>query len=398
MTEIENRIFSNRKMLEFFNHLINNNNNIIDNNDIKSSLFSSCIIDLYSFMNILKLIYKSLDKKGKKELDETIFEIIVNIPPIAMNYRCGIFIKEGYQYKDTYLKKLEKIAILDFIPRTKEDIDRINKAICEIFKNWTLPGVKFFDDEEKELNNNDDYVVMIKDQSYFNEEWLYHKFDNYNNNNDDFHIGYGLTISIPIIHLFDPSSDTMDIYQYKQLNSTFISLPYKNIKYSMLIIMPDKPHTKQELIQFCNDKLKIDNIDEFYKKKTKVQYNFVNFPKNFEFKSNWQFKHDIIESSLSSASNQNGPTINLSNISNDLSNDISFQLVNLKSGFNIKCDAVNIDDVNYNARFLAERPNILKINKCFVFMIIDNDYSIINKIGIFTGICNVNNMKMMMMK
>ena len=298
-----NRNYLYGRIINFDNHAIyffkvmnkiNNNNNNKD---------SSCFLDLSNNFIIFKLIYQSLDSKyRKRKMGRFFSEFFTYTGYTPLNYRSGIFIKKGYEFNSKYLEKVtndKRLTVIDIIPKDEKEMNKINEIINRN-KKWTIDE-NFFDSLPP-----DNCVVYIKSQSKFITDWLYAFDDNLTEN--DFYIGNEQKTIVTMMHQYNVRYENYITDDY-----TFVSMPFKDADYSMLVIMPnEKAYTKNELIQLLGrkdarfadrigekfirregkkDRLVADDIIIFYKYKKPIVYNYVSFPK-FEFQSKWYFDHN----------------------------------------------------------------------------------------------------------
>ena len=371
-----NTNYFNERMLQLFNSINRINK---DNEENK------CFLDVCSLMNVFDLIYKGVNDQYRKKLDDSELDKIIKLTPPSMSYRRGVFLRNGYHFKNNYKKEMEDTTILDFVPYTQKEVDRINKAVCRKFKNWMLPDVKFFD---KPLG---DYVFYIKDQSYFIGDWV-HPFEEDDTRDGNFYISNDEIISIDTMR--HPNGITIDEYQSKRLDSIIISLPYKDIDHFMLIIMPNRPHTQKELIEFCNDKLRVDDIVEFYDNKKKKRYDYFTIPK-FKLESKWRLNSNTINNDVDDDDDDDScnylkvilnKSINCGNISDKLDRYV-YNMINLESVSKIECNEIGTSIFTKSSGYATDSvpQKKLEIDKSFVFMIMNNNF-MISKIGLFTGI------------
>ena len=87
--------------------------------------------------------------------------------------------------------------------------------------------------------------LYIKNEVEFRQDWKNGPFSE--TYKDDFHIGGGNTFEIDM--LISRQQENLLSCEYK--NSLFVSIPYNNDD-KMLIIMPNTPFTKTELMNFFN--------------------------------------------------------------------------------------------------------------------------------------------------
>ena len=370
ISELNKKQF-NKDILKLFN-CINNINKIND----------SRFLDISSILNVLTLAYKGIDKKSKKKIksDINLKELLKYNMPISINHRSGVFINNKYKFSQCYLKENNNNNVLSSIPMNEADKENINKKISEKFPSWNNPNEKNF----FKHHSFNDITLYIKDQSYFTGEWEY-KFSE-NTIAHEFFTGEYDKITIPMM-----IGRNFDLYSYEseKLNSIFIQMNYKEIDYSMLVIMPHNPHCKYKLIKFCKNNLTAEDIKEFDRNKKLVKYNEVKFPK-FELKSEWDLNSNINFDKYCSYLKDffDNEKINYRNISHSL---YDFEMVNFVFTSTISfTNNNNNNNNNEESNFIFEKDfhnnqnNKLIIDKSFIFIIMNKEF-MISKIGIFVG-------------
>lgn len=160
----------------------------------------------------------------------------------------------------------------------------------------------------------------------------------------------------------------------------------------MLVIMSKKPHNNKKLINFCINNLTAKDITNFYNVNgTLITYKRKIMPK-FKFKSMWELDSN---NNINSDANYYVPymkiifsnDINLQNIYKniDVGNDSiqmqsSSQITNNEKGMTIISKTKLFAFNSYDSPSLS----ILKIDKSFIWMIVNADRVICN-VGIFVG-------------
>ena len=405
-------------------------NKINDNN-------SSCFLDITDNFIIFKLIYESLDSGYRKNNMGRFFFDFFRYPLIykdngyiPMNYRSGVFIKKGYEINNEYLKKITSdkgLTIVDIIPKNEKEMNKINQKTLN--KKWTI------DENLFDSLPPDNCAVYIKSQSRFIIDWLYTFDDNLTKN--DFYIGNGQKTIVNMMHQYNVRYENYITDDY-----TFVSMPFKDVDYSMLVIMPNKKaYTKNELIQLLSredarfknvigekcihrygreDKIIADDITIFYKYKKPIVYNYVSFPK-FEFQSKWYFDNNNDYNDNDFDDNDGNrykeycedqkfinyqyleaflnPSTKITNIikgekesennmafDNNIINEKEEEKINIESVSNIKCNTFGTKPLKNS--MLRPSNNInnsyLNINKSFIYIILYKGF-IISKMGVFVG-------------
>ena len=400
--KITNVTFLNKNFLNlyiFFNKVYDDNNN--NNNSL----------DLLCFLHIFKLIYNGVAGKTKIKLDfETDLKKIITGLPKSMYMRTAMFIRRGFKFNKKYWTKFAKSNLLTYIPKGQSKINKINEIINIKFPDWPNK------EKDKFITHllNDNTLLYIKNQSYFNGHWK-QKFEPKYTKDGPFYIGDDKTVIIPMM----TGIETEKLLTYQRQNLLFVSMPYKEDGYSMLIIIPEKPCNKKDLLDICINNLSADDITEFYNGKGKlVKYKKKIMPK-FEFKTTW-----ILNNSDNAVNNYNdtinnyapfmkiilGNDINLQNISENIDENKSIhiesssQISNDEKGTSVISETIMYaSDSSYHHPPPPPPPlPILNIDKGFIWLIVkkinsndiknnDDDYDnnnnnyLICNIGMFVG-------------
>ena len=387
-----------------------NKNNFINFNNNVLKLFKffikkrhtdniSYVFDVNSFFNIISLLYRGADGKTKQKLDKNIIKHIINISP-KISHKSGIFIKKGFEYKKNYLvnnNNNDNNIILDYIPQNDNEDDELNIRIFNKNEDWFK---KF-----KYIYNKDIYL-HIRDQSYFNKNWS-EKF-NYITGHQNFYIDNDNKLSISMM-----SSNGVSVHKYfcRKLNCLFLSLPYSNNDYSMLILMPTHVHNKYSLVNLLN-RLSANDIEDFYYRNGKLTLcSELKLPK-FEIESEWYLDNLNIFSKYNEEEEEEeeeeesfsyldiifDPRANFTNISPNLLNTKSIALssiskikINESGTYSDKQIPIINDNIVINIEEEEKEKakteidyETTSIDKKFILMVIDKNTSI-NKIGLFYG-------------
>lgn len=368
--QAQNRRAFNTDILNLFNFMNNNNN---DDESYDSN--KSCILDISSMINIWKLIYNGLDEICKEKLDnETKLKHILKLAPKSTQYRLGLFIRNNYDFKQEYLTKFQDTVVLDKIPLNSVELKRINKIIDGRFKDWDLSEKKFF---TKPLM---DFPLYIKDQSCFNVKWKF-DFDNDSTLEKPFYIGNDKQKKINTMVCYYLQADK---YISKKLDTLFLSIPYEDDNHSLLIIMPQTPHTKEQLMYFCNHKLSENDISEFINCKESTSM-IITFPK-CQFESRWELSNRNEYEDMDQKCKFFTMLLNPSNTFGSISNNLKgFDEITIESTSNTIFNETGTTVVTESSALAVDGhlPEI-NIDKNFVFMIMNKDF-LISKIGMIIG-------------
>ena len=375
----------NTEMLNLFTKLNENKTNIkldeYDNNNF------SCHMDMCSILSALETIYNGTAGEKRKDLDENtnLNNILKIIPKAAQYSRRGIFIRNDYNYYKSFTNLYEKEAYIGNIPQNEKEKDQINKLIEKKFPQWL--------DKEDFLQQLfvSRLILYIKNESYFKIKSKYGKHADPDETRESiFYCGEGKSRKVLMMECID-----VKIYNYycKDIDTTFIYLNYKqdnNNNYKMFISMPMIPHTKQELIQFCQKNLNGDQIYKYMSKLKPVEYDIFLMPK-FHSECRWQLRECTDDDSyLSKLLDVN--SMDFSNIAIDMKgNNNNNNLIELKIISKIDNDefglsllpATEFDDPDMQ-ECCYFFPYTLCLDKSFLYIIMNKE-NVITNIGIFVG-------------
>ena len=355
------------------------------NKIVKSNDNSNCM-DPSSIINVFNLIYEGSAGKSRRNLRKSNLIDMIKLVPKSTRSRSGVFIKENYTFdRVNFIKEMNsQNHILDFIPTTTSNLEKVNKKIDKKHPGW---DENFF----TELPSNTECRVCVKNQSYFDGKWKY-PFDWGKTRPSFFYIGHDDAVRVQF--MTGPDHYILS-HENEKLDSLFVSFPYKNGD-SMLIMMPRKPLNKSKLFQlyFRNFKLLAESITDFYYSKGKyIHYSDIYLPK-FEFETVWEFNNNYnddddggdcsIPKYLKTIMD---PEINLGNICREFQKASPFESVTFQSISKITNNELGTL-VKTKTGILYEEgevdTNILKINRGFLFVIVDKKYTI-SKVGVFVG-------------
>ena len=375
---LSNYLLYNNKMLNFF----------IKMNKIYKENIQSCNMDMCSIFNVIEIVYNGTAGEQRKSLDEnTNLKTILKMLPKSQVSRKGIFIRNDYIYNETFRNKYESEIYIDNIPRNETERKKINNAIQKKFSKWPKDEDCNEDEFFKELLDYNIFLY-IKDESYFNGNWVY-PFVPDDTRMKPFYCGNEKVIKIPMMMR---QIDT-EIYTYKceDTKSLFISLEYEN-DYKMLVILPDEPCNKQQLILFCENNLIDDKLDKYILKLRLNNYKAILMPK-FNIESEWDFNRYNNDDD----DNDDDKTPYLSEILNTEFMDFSniskrmkgeSETMNLRSISKINNNEIGTkvltDTLWVVTDGIIRQKHLLFIERSFIYMIMDKNNAITN-IGIFVG-------------
>ena len=373
--------FLNNKFLnlyKFFNIIYNDddNNNTSDNFDIL------CI------MHALKLLYDGIrgNNSRKNIKSQTHLEDILKYLPDPMRMRIAIFIRQGYNFNKKYRRKNHRALLESFIPTDIMRVNKINDLMDKKFPGWS----------EKFITHPvfDDCRLYIKNQTYFEGYWEV-GFDVEKTKLRSFYCGDNKVINIPMMI----KTGREEILTYNTNHVKFVSLPYnKENGYSMLIIMPEKPCNKEELVNFCINELTGDDITNFYYSKgVKVTYGEKIMPK-FKIITNWELSSED-ECYFNPRANRFAPfmelmfnkNIRLQNIDENMASDntlvkmrSSSEIINEEKGTIIKSEVEIYECDDEDKTTVFPSYSSLIINKSFIWAVVNED-NVVTNIGTFVG-------------
>ena len=341
-----------------------------------------------SIFKILNVLYEGSDGQSRKELDETYLKTLIKASPEPMCRRSAVLIRQEYDFNSSYRQLLEKDYVLDVIPTDDGSVQEINEKIELKFPKW-------LDKQEKFIRNpltDEALRVFVKDQSYFKGFWE-KEFCLTETTEEDFHVGDDKTVKISMMNR---TVNGLYTYYDEEKECDFISVPYARKNQSMLIVMPSKPHTKKQLVEFLIEKLSGRDIIDFHNNKGKWDdsYNKFSLPK-FEFETDWKLTNILGDNSqLSSEATKYCPylktisdveRLNLKGMADNFSTglesldvSLSTKIVNNESGTFIKATGVV---AAFDGSSQSKKMNV---NKSFIFMILSADGTICSE-GMFVG-------------
>ena len=340
----------------------------------------SNVMNPLSLMNALRLLYYGTSGKTKKSLDEeTNIKKMIDVAPSSMHSRTGAFLRYGYKFKDSYWAKFNENNILDYIPRNTNAMNKLNRLINKKKSSyWCEKNDPFF-----KSYFNDTIRLYIKDHSCFEGDWEV-PFDKEFTKNESFYIGKE-TIQVPMMTACKKCSAFT--YFDEKLDALLIELCYTN-GYSMFIIMPRIPHTKEELINFMSKKLSVDDIANFNTyNKINCRYNKIKMPK-FEFETEIELDSGMyFDNNLSPYMGIffKIKDLDMRNICEEFR--VGFKDLELDSITNIKNheNGTSVESITevicFDCNNKPPPPESLVINKSFYFMIVDSTTFNIHAIG-----------------
>ena len=333
----------------------------------------SCIFDASSVLQVLKLAHYGIGNKYKNLLNS--LKNMVEIAP-KLPSKSAVLIRDGYNFNRSYVDKFKNDVFLDYIPTTSKQVQKINENIREKYP-------KNDDDDENFLNDTmtSDAFLAIINESSFKGDW---ELPFEGTENDNFYISEDKILTRPMMYMDLPGT-MINSFQWNEEQSLVVTFDYKN-GYKMLIIRPNKPKNKRQLIRLCDIKLNGALIQKFMNNMQKTEYTNITMPK-FSFKSEWDLKDAAAEEIPYLLTLFNGSLVDYSNISPDMirgqtkltTMKSSSQITNFELGTKVdsRTEMLCFDSA-------PKKRRRLDLNSPFIFMIINNECKIVN-IGLFVG-------------
>ena len=338
----------------------------------------SCIFDVSSVLQVLKLAVGGFGNKTEASLTD-LKNMIKMAPKLDnKNSRSAVLIRNHYNFTQKYMDEFNNEAILDNIPTKPTELDRINKIVHKKYPDNYYNRDNF-------LENPIDisaFLVIINENS-FEGKWetpfSYIEDATFYVNSEE-----EKTIEIPMLNINNEPRILIKTFKDETINSLVVALNYTN-EYKMLIIRPDEPKTKKQLIELCETKLNGPAIQNIIDKFENVNYTDVSMPQ-FSFQTNWDLKEAAGEIPYLKTL-FDGSTMDYSNLSPDMVKGQS-KLTSLTSRSNITNDKYGTrvesrsELLGYDSH--VSKRNRLDLNSPFIFMVM-NDENKIHNVGLFVG-------------
>ena len=382
-------INSREELLDDFNTLYTLNSEILNLfitlNDIEYDNNNSCHMDICSISKVLRLAYYGTNIERKYDLwNKTNLIDLIQLSA-TQDHRTGMFIRKDFEYNEDFKNKYEneeEVVFFNFIPRCKTETQKINRLMEYNFPRWLKHDQEDFLKIPLSPRNNE--CLYIRDESYFNGIWD-HSFDENKTRMGNFQCGGGKSINIPMM---EGGSAMIQKYDCKSTNSLIVILEYKKYKHAMFIIMPNEPHTKSELIDFCKNNLNGEKLFDYQTKLLHKSYKKRFMPK-FEIETEWYLNSRKTPSPYFSILFKNN-SIDFSTICNKIKDrrDEGIELTSVSRIKNTEYGTTMLIASEYEENDDDDddipQEDILILNKSFIYMIMDDLNSIVN-IGIFVG-------------
>lgn len=235
---------------------------------------NNLMISPLSISQALLMTYNGADGDTKKAFDETLFlndltidevnqsaqELVKALleadPEVIIDIANSIWYPDGYKIKPEFIGVNEDYynAEVQQLAFNNEAVDIINAWV----KNKTNDKIEEIIDEIDPMT-----IMFLIDAVYFKGNWK-SEFEEENTIDDDFTLGNGSKVTVPFMY----QSTTA-----KKLNHddfTILDLPYGRGNFSMLIVLPNKDKTIDDVLgvwdngtynQWITDLYEVDNLD-----------------------------------------------------------------------------------------------------------------------------------------
>ena len=339
----------------------------------------SCIFDASSVLQVLKLAVNGFSNKTVEASLTDLKNMIKMAPkPDNKNGRSAVLIRKNYNFTQKYMDKFNNEAILDNIPTSTRELNRINEIV---HKNFPYNRENFLQNSIIE-DHLGAFLIIINENSF---EGKWEQPFSYTED-ATFYVDHEQerTIEIPMLFIENEPRILIKTFNDKTINSLVVALNYTN-NYKMLIIRPDQAKTKKQLIELCETKLNGRAIQNIIDKFENEYYTDVCMPK-FSFQTNWDLKEAAGEIPYLRTL-FDGSTMDYSNLSPDMVKGQS-KLTSLTSRSNVTNDMQGTS-VDSRTELFSYDCNVdnrkrLDLNSPFIFMIMDNENKIYN-VGLFVG-------------
>ena len=379
-----NSILRNTEIIHLFCDLSKYNQNIGYEDD------RSCCMNTYSILKQLNLAYYGLDESSINN-DKNVFKNMVDLISKPTHLNMCLFLKPGYTYNKDFMENI----VLNDPYKLYKNIEKSEIPECFDYCNR-------FDISLATKFETESYYDMEDDNGF---NTICREFFPYN----------GCKIYIPTI--CSDKEVVMQKYICDKTNSLVVCLEWGEEE-MMMIIMPYKPSSKKELFDICQNYLNGDIISNYILKSKPQIYSKRYIPK-ISLGSNWVL-NDIRNFEYSNNRNNNDdnnyylqiPISNsidfskiYSSIDNTNNNNNNHQYMLSKStikncksfdfcGYTLlRCFFMKtVEKVKDNLTIISRREKeILKVNRSFIFIILNKNNNLISNMGLFVG--NSNNVQ-----
>ena len=357
MNNSSNYQFLNTDILNLFTQLLEKNQNE-----------KSCIFDASSVLQVLKLAYHGIGNKYKNSFTD--LQNIIEVAPKPMDSKSAVLIKNNYKFKDSYKQTIcDDDVYFGYIPTSNDDIYYINNDMNEEFIDKVM---------------SEDAFLVIKNKSIFHGKWVI-EFDE--TKEDNFYVSENKILKMPMMSR--ESIFYINTFKYSDIDSLVICLEYvvdedKDDEYKMLIIKPNKPKPKKDLIKIIKNNLNGEIIRKFLNNMTEERYTNITMPK-FKLESKWDLKEAASE--ITYLKNLYDGMVDYTNISSDMIKNLTiFATLKSESILNNNENGTSVISSSelYNYDSISSEKIRLDLNSSFIFMIMDHKSRIVN-IGLFVG-------------
>ncbi len=239
----------------------------------------------------LAMAYNGADTKTKTEMEKVLgfagysrqqinetFQQLANLleninPKIQLDIANSIWYRSGFPIYSDFINANQtyydaEVAELDFANQ-KESLKIINGWVAENTNNKIkeiLDGIP------------PEAMLYLINAVYFKANWKY-KFDKKNTHNMDFFTSNNKPISVPFMYL------NSDLNVYNDENLQAVELPYSDDSFSMLVLLPQKDKSVNQLVELLDDKY-WNTINNSLQEEQDIKLYFPKF--KFEYKTELQ--------------------------------------------------------------------------------------------------------------
>ena len=364
----------------------------------------SDIMDTYTIIKAINIInyLKYKDNENINQTDkEKLQEMLDMAPRLVQNYKTNVYRNENeYLTTEDFNSKIKHFCEEESEVNERYDDDDDDDDEDGGEKKPLIKYIRSYNDDI----SYDSYVnyykasIFVKFQTTYDctKKWV-HPYNSVYTRKRAFYRD-GKTVFVPT--MTNNKKTTVDQYHCANIKCLFVGLRHTSLDSKMLVIIPDIPHTNLELLKLIRNNLNGETLNEYISKLKPHTYSQIYMPVFDEVYS----KKTIYKTYNTDEVNTNNTTINYS--SNSL---LQIPVYNDKNRFIEICTEINSYDnrcremdncvfcVNghlhgatccrceeYNHAPEASDENALRLNKCFMYMILNKE-NLIAKLGICHG-------------
>ena len=355
--------------------------------------------DVYSFLKVLDMVNNnSSNDEYIIQIDYQNLQDMLHIAPkLDQKYKTNIYLNQKeYSLLPRFESKMTNFC-MEESKHNKKPTDSLNIV-------WIKSS---FDDLDFDFYIKPKMSLFITlETKYECTKKLLYPFDCLYTKLRPFHINKKDFIKVPTAT--NNIETIVDQFYFKDIKSLIVCLRYKNDDNKMLIVMPDIPHTKTELLEIIREKLDGGILNHIVSNLKPHTYSRLYMPILDEIYRGWEIYGNSDESRNINTNNIHVsvlriPDTNFSNILtyNNEKTIKGIKIINIMNCFDDRCrdheTCVNcgIEDEEYhdfqccrcdkydNSSDIHDE-HALYLNKCFIYFIL-NEKNLIGKIGIYNG-------------